>query len=93
MNELPARQDESHNEYDEDENKLWSIHSMQKLGKAPKVNVLVKGYNGSAQLSVLPDSGADISAADETILVKLGENVDNLLPSNQKAYSVDGSSL
>ena len=73
---------------------LFSIHAMQGLGKAPKVIVLNQGRNGSAQLQILPDSGADISAADETILIKLGEHIDNLLPSRENhAYSVDGSAL
>ena len=53
---------------------------MRGLGQAPKVRVRLQGQNGSADLSVLPDTGADIS--------------ENLLPSDRsQAYSVDGSTL
>ena len=73
INQLPGDQPDEHSETED--NHLFSIHAMQGLGKAPKVGVLVQGRNGSAQLKILPDSGADISAADETILIKLGEHI------------------
>ena len=45
-------------------------------------------------MNVLPDSGADITAAGVHILAQLGEHLGNLLPSTHKtAYSVDGSTL
>ena len=92
INQLPGDQPDEQSETKD--NHLFSVHAMQGLGKAPKVSVLVQGRNGSAQLKILPDSGADISAADETILIKLGEHIDNLLPSRENhAYSVDGSAL
>ena len=73
---------------------LYSIHAMRGLGQAPRVPVLKQRPNGSAKLNVLPDSGADISAADVTALKQLGEDVDNLLPSQQdNAYTVNGSCL
>ena len=70
INQLPGNQPDEQSE--SKDNYLFSIHAMQGLGKEPKVSVLVQGRNGSAQLKILPDSGADISAADETILIKLG---------------------
>ena len=92
INQLPGEQPDKQSETED--NHLFSIHAMQGLGKAPKVSELVQGRNGSAQSKILPDSGADISAAHETILIKLGEHIDNLLPSRDNhAYSVDGSAL
>ena len=67
---------------------------MKGLGSAPTVEVSVRGSNGDATLNVLPDSGADITAAEVHILAQLGEHVGNILPSTHKtAYSVDGSTL
>ena len=66
---------------------------MRGLGQAPRVPVLIQGPNGSAKLNVLHDSGADITAADVTILKHFGEDSDNLLPLQEIAYSVDGSCL
>ena len=67
---------------------------MQGLNKAPKISLFVEGHSVSAQLNVLPDSGANISAADEFVLTKLGEHIDNLLPPNQhQEYSIGGSIL
>ena len=42
---------------------------------------------------MLPDSGADITAADVTTLKQLGEAVDNLLSSQDNAYLMDGLCL
>ena len=43
---------------------------------------------------MLPDSGADKTAANLTTLKQLGEDVDDLLPSQQdNTFSVDGSCL
>ena len=94
MNELLVRPTESHDESDENSNKLGSIQAMQGLDKAPKVRVLIGGYYSSAQLRFPPYSGAAISTADEIILENLRKHIDNLLLSNQKkAYFVDRSAL
>ena len=67
---------------------------MKGLGNAPIVEVFVGGSNGDATLNVLPDSGADITAAGVHILAQLGEHVGNILPSTHKtAYSVDVSTF
>ena len=42
---------------------------------------------------VLPDSGADLTAADVNILSELNKYVENLQPSYGETSSVDGSSL
>ena len=44
----------------------------------------------TAELSVLPDSGADISAAGPELLDALGTNVQNLLPTDVSPKVADG---
>ena len=48
---------------------------------APTVTMQIITPNVSCRTQVLPDSGADISAAGEHILPHLNEHRDNLLPS------------
>ena len=65
---------------------------MQGIGRTPTVDVLVQGPNGSKNLAVLPDSGADITAANVKTLRQIGEDVNNLLPARKEpAVSVDES--
>ena len=47
---------------------------------APTITMQIITPNGSCRTQVLPDSGADISAAGEHILPHLNEHRDNLLP-------------
>ena len=62
--------------------------------RASTVQVLVSGLNGSSKMVALPDSGADLTAADIEMLPRLGENVENLLkPSNKQTSAIDGSHL
>ena len=49
---------------------------------APTIRVHVASLNGNTTIPVLPDSGADISVAGPSMLEKLNEHPDNLLPSN-----------
>ena len=73
---------------------MFSVLGIKGLSSAPTVEISVRGSNGDATLNVLPDFGADITAAGVHILEQLSEHVGNLLPSMHKtAYSVDGSSL
>ena len=45
-------------------------------------------------MHALPDSGADITAANTSTLTALGDCIDNLVPSPlMNAYSVDGSTF
>ena len=54
----------------------------------------VQGPNGSKNLVVLPDFGADITAADVKTLRQIGEGVNNLLPPRKEpAFSVDVSAM
>ena len=77
------------------DNRLMRVkHSVRSVNKAPTIDVLVTGLNGSKILEALPDSGADLTAADVNILSELNEYVENLLqPSHGDTSSVDGSSL
>ena len=43
--------------------------------------MLLHTFYGSCHTEVLPDTGADVSAAGEHILSQLNEHKDNLLPS------------
>ena len=73
---------------------LFAIYAMQGVRRTPTVDVLVQGPNGSKNLTVLPDSGADITAADVKTLTQIGEDVNNLLPPRKEpAVSVDGSAM
>ena len=49
--------------------------------------------HGSCQTQVLPDSGADISAAGEHILSRLKEHRDNLLPSEFSPHAANGQQM
>ena len=58
---------------------------------APIVHMQVTTCHGQASLDILPDSGADISAAGPQFVQALGEYMDNLAPSNICPRAVNGS--
>ena len=60
---------------------------------APTVHMQVSTCHGQASLDILPDSGADISAAGPQFVQALGEYMDNLAPSNIRPRAVNGSIL
>ena len=60
---------------------------------APTVNMQVSTCHGEVSFNILPDSGADISAAGPQFVLALGEHVDNLAPSNLCPRAVNGSIL
>ena len=60
---------------------------------APTVNMQVSTHHGQASLDILPDSGAEISAAGPQFVQALGEYMDNLAPSNICPRAVNGSIL
>ena len=57
---------------------------------APTVKVYMSSSSGTRRVEVLPDSGADISAAGQGILSMLGQHVNNLLPSKISPRAVNG---
>ena len=60
---------------------------------APVIKILVTSANGSRELEVLPDSGADISAAGKEVLQHLHENITSLLPSTVIPKAVNGTRM
>ena len=64
-----------------------------KTEPAPTIVVHMSSSSGIREVKVLPDSGADISAAGQEILGTLGQHIDNLLPSNISPRAVNGSCM
>ena len=60
---------------------------------APTVIMQLSTRHGQASLDILPDSGAEISAAGPQFVKALGEYMDNLAPSNIRPRAVNGSIL
>ena len=60
---------------------LSNIHHVTSTYPAPKLKIDITALNGTTTTDVLPDSGADISAAGTSILSQLNEHIDNLSPS------------
>ena len=60
---------------------------------APKFTINISSQNGSTSIAVLPDSGADISAAGEPILCHLNEHADHLIPSRVVPKAANGSAM
>ena len=60
---------------------------------APTITVRVSSPAGFHYIDVLPDSGADISAAGQEMLQTLGHHTANILPSNISPRTVNGSSM
>ena len=60
---------------------------------APTIPVHVSSLNGSANVDVLPDSGADISAAGTEVIRLLGDHIDNLLPSGITPKAANGTTM
>lgn len=57
---------------------------------APTINVHISALNGSATVTALPDSGADISVAGPDIIAILGEHCNNLLLSDMVPRGLTG---
>ena len=64
-----------------------------KTERAPLVKVGIASANGSSELEVLPDSGADISAAGKEILQHLNKRIKCLSPSVVIPRAVNGTKL
>ena len=67
--------------------------SLNYADPAPTLTVHIQALNGQATVEVLPDSGADISAAGVDFLTHFNEHVLNLLPSDVKPRAVNGNIL
>ena len=71
---------------------LWVL-SNNVIDPAPTINVHVSALNGSATVTALPDSGADISVAGPDTITMLGDHCNNLLPSDMTPRGVTAWSL
>ena len=60
---------------------------------APTVEIQISSLNGHATVSVLPDSGAEISIAGYGLLQSLNKHPDNLLMSPISPQAVNGSAM
>ena len=68
------------------------LHRVQEAATEPAPTIVsqVTSSTESHHLDVLPDSGADISAAGQKVLEILGQHVDNILPSDINPRTVNG---
>ena len=64
--------------------------SDRKTEPAPMITVRISTSTGTQNVEVLPDSGADISAAGVEFLKHIGQHKDNLLPSTINPRTVNG---
>ena len=60
---------------------------------APTISIHILSLNGSTDMEILPDSGANISAAGKETLSHLGEHVNNLLPSRIVPQAANRTSM
>ena len=70
-----------------------SLKQVATIDPAPTVTVHLHTHHGSYRTQVLPDSGADISAAGEHVLPRLNEYRDNLLPSEFTPRAANGQRM
>lgn len=72
---------------------ISNIKNVTATEPAPLIRIQITSSNGSTDFNVLPDSGADISAAGKEVLQHLNEHVDNLCPSPVTPKAVNGTKL
>ena len=60
---------------------------------APTIQAHFSSLNGSAKLTALPDSGADLSVAGPSFVTALGDHKSNLLPSRVAPRTVSGHKI
>ena len=74
-------------------NHLSALRQVAAADPAPTTQVHISTVNGSATTPVLPDSGADISAAGPHLLTLLDEHPSNLLPSPVSPHTASGHKM
>jgi len=72
---------------------LPHIRHVTTYNAAPTIQIHVASLNGSSEIEMLPDSGADISATGRELLMLLGEHVDNIPPSGITPQAVNGMTM
>jgi len=66
---------------------------MASTDPAPLITVNITSTNGSHDIKVLPDSGADILASGREILTHLNEQLRTLTPSDVVPKTVNGTKM
>ena len=74
-------------------NHLSALRQVTGTDHAPTISIQVSTVNGSAVTSMLPDTGADISAAGPHLLTLLDEHPSNLLPSLISPLTASGHKM
>ena len=69
------------------------VYSAREIEPAPTLVVHMSTPNGHTSVSVLPDSGAEISVAGHRLLTLLQEHSHNLLSSSMAPRAVNGQSM
>ena len=72
---------------------LSNISNVAASDPAPKLTINITSLHGSTSIAVLPDSGANISAASEAILCQLNEHADNLVSSDIVPKAANGTEM
>ena len=72
---------------------MSALKQVSSAEPAPTIRLHIRTVNGSTITSVLPDSGADISAAGLQILTQLDEHQLNLLPSTMSPHTASGHQM
>ena len=72
---------------------MSTIRQVTATDPAPTILIHISSDNGSQHMQVLPDSGADVSAAGQQLLQHLNEHINNLLPSEITPRAANGSKM
>ena len=72
---------------------MSALKQVSSTEPAPTIRLHIRTVNGSTITSVLPDSGADISAAGLQILTLLDEHQPNLLHSTMSPHTASGHQM
>ena len=72
---------------------LSTIKQVATNDPAPTIPIHLTSLNGSCSTNVLPDSGADISAAGPPLLTLLNDHVHNLIPSDVVPHTANGHKM
>ena len=72
---------------------LSTIRQVTATEPAPTLSIRILSTNGSCEIQALPDSGADISAAEPQLLHSLSEHTLNLLPSKVTPHTANGHKM
>ena len=72
---------------------LSNTHHVSFTNPPPMITIHISSLNGSSDIEILPDLGADISAVSKEVLSCLNGHVDNLVPSQMIPRTVNGAKM